>query len=550
LISREKEVQLGGIDVEKVNFGARVINLTVIPRASDATGNKNNKMNGFHHRRQGHNTNASNLMDSITKVISVDNNSPRDVFLDWRVYMKHTTISGASTVFEPLLVKRPSVPGINLLSRNEDGQNLSHNSSEKLTTDMIVRPENLISNGQLGIFEVTPSFMTIPAFKSAHLKCIYRNIQLGNYEALVMADVAYIQADGTYKYAPKASTEPGKWPIERPIDEKGLRSGNVQLKDLESVALFGIKAKCIEPKLSLDGIEYIRVKSSPQNEPGQKIITIAFLDNHSDAICEFTLSANPPELFKVKGSMKNIKVDLKKKPRKGEVEQDVYELKQTQQLMITIEFTPEVIHSTAKSVESKPYTGSSRRKSISASLHSALNSRESTISPPKILEIPTSGPSNYSLNRQSVPATRTVSSKTSSYPSNGKIAESDESLKVVNTSIRATSEQRSDLATTGGSSESDPKRTSKPTMADQQSMRSSTLQVASSMASLENERPNTGSSSTPASRRASMKASIPDFSMKVPGAPAKPLAQGELVIYFTNGMMQTIPIFVELISLI
>jgi hypothetical protein len=93
------------------------------------------------------------------------------------------------------------------------------------------------------------------------------------------------------------------------------------------------------------------VKYTRQHQAGEKIVTIAFIDNRSDAICEFTLSANPPDVFKVRGSKKNIKIDHKKKTKKVDgQEQVVYELKQTQQIMITIDYTPKSLFS------SKPVT--------------------------------------------------------------------------------------------------------------------------------------------------------------------------------------------------
>lgn len=203
LISREKEVKLGGIDVEKVNFGGRVINLTSNTGDSVETGNKTKLSN-----RKKRNS-LENTEELLTKVIMVDNHSPRDVLLDWRVYMKHTKI--------------------------DDSIELStHPGNEKITTEMIIRPENLIKKDETAIIEVIPSSMKIPAFKSTHIKCIFRNIQLGSYEALVFADIAYIQEDGSYKYAPRTSLDPGKWPVEEPIDKNLLSSGNVKLKDLES----------------------------------------------------------------------------------------------------------------------------------------------------------------------------------------------------------------------------------------------------------------------------------------------------------------------------
>lgn len=274
LISREKEVAKGGINVEKMNFGSRVMDPTYGPCDGVRIVQKEKPIS------------------NSQKVIMVDNHSPRDVILDWKVYIKH------------------------LQSTPECGTSV----------DMIVRPENLVSADEIGVFAVYPSKMCIPAFKSAQLKCFFRNALLGDYEALVMADVAYVQSDGSLKYAPKRALTPGKWPSEEPIPPEMLRSGKVTLQDLESVAIFGIKAKCIEPKLTLEGSEFIKMKKSRE-----KHSVIAFIDNKSDAICEFTLTASP-SCFRVKGSKKHI----------VNKEGPIYELRQTQQLMITVEYVPEI----------------------------------------------------------------------------------------------------------------------------------------------------------------------------------------------------------------
>ena len=346
LISREKEVQRGGIDVEKVNFGARIIN----PAFGISDGVRIHLRQGRtqldKHKTSSVRSSQGNAMamipNSFSKVIQVDNNSPRDVVLEWKVYIKHSPLAHSfiTSTTTPLPSETPDIKivldlpeKVNDPPRSPIGGRPT-DQTEAVTVDMIVKPENLVEAGDTGIFEVSPAFMTIPAFKSAPLKCSYRNAYLGSYEALIMADVAYVQKDGTYKYAPKRSKKVGEWPIEAPISETMLKSGKVTLEDLESVAVFGIKAKCIEPKLTLDGGDKIRIKRSKQIDHVQKKCVIAFINNRSDAICEFTLSATPSSIFKVKGSKKHIKG-----PQDAKKQELVYELKQTQQLMITVEYS-------------------------------------------------------------------------------------------------------------------------------------------------------------------------------------------------------------------
>ncbi|KAI8914376.1 hypothetical protein EDD86DRAFT_199185 [Gorgonomyces haynaldii] len=508
LISREKEVQRGGIDVEKVNFGARVINpaygfcdgVRVRPKSRMAT-DKPRYNSGQNRMSQATTT---SLPSAFSKVIQVDNHSPRDVILDWKVYIKHTPIH----------------------THTEEGEKLD---SDKVTVDMIVKPENLVEQGDIGIFEVTPSYMTIPAFKSAPLKCSFRNAELGSYEALIMADVAYVQKDGSVKYAPKRSKKPGEWPIEDPISQAMLASGNVTLGDLESVALFGIKAKCIEPKLTLEAGDMIRIK---RNKLEPKKSVIAFLNNRSDAVCEFTLSTNDPQTFKVKGSKKLIKVFDPKKEKRTENDPIVYELKQTQQLMITVEYC-EPENAQYVMTEWTPTV----REPVLEELQEVDSARVSTIEPLPIISRQTSPNRNQNLMGSVRGSLNILSdelgpSRVSVRSASKSISEHSQEREITPKSDRESHLSRDDMAqresVSRQSREEEPERQSSG-----QRRRSKTVSSVKTK-------------STPSTSHRSRAATVTEEQKRPLQQPQDVgvFMRGELLISYSNGMTQSIPIAV------
>jgi hypothetical protein len=287
LISKEKEVLQGGIDVEKLNFGTRLVN----PNIGESDGIRLIQKAHYEQKDQ-----------IISKVIQVDNNSPNDVYLEWKVYIKH----------------------------------LLTDFSAKITLEMILKAENYIENHDLGIFAISPSYMTIPAFKSANLKCTFNNAIVGNLEAIILADVALYQKDGSFCYAPKKLGN-GRMTVTQSTPREFIESPTVTLESLCSMAMFGIKGKSISPKLSLDHGEEIVIKRKHRGS-SQKRTVVAFLENRTDAICHFSLSAIPFASFKVAGSKKclaanSLQNDLNYKP--------IYELKQMQHITINVEFSPQ-----------------------------------------------------------------------------------------------------------------------------------------------------------------------------------------------------------------
>ncbi|XJO76989.1 hypothetical protein BDV3_001641 [Batrachochytrium dendrobatidis] len=265
-------------------------------------------------------TKDPNMLTAFTKSILVENQSPRDIILKWKVYIRHS----------------------NLHEHSSDNM-------DALEVDHVITDRYLVHDGEMGILEVSPNVLTIPAFKAAPLTCLYRSAMLGTFDALVVADIGYIESNGSVRYAPRRYA---KHP-----SNGDLEPGNsITIQQLDTVAKLHIQARCIEPKLSLDGGNRIRIKQTPRptstdGEPITSDSVIAFLKNNSDAVCDFTLEAIPAHLFSVTASNRFLKQeDLpdRCKPSKGihscknkkcsAGESKMYELKQTQQLMITVKY--------------------------------------------------------------------------------------------------------------------------------------------------------------------------------------------------------------------
>jgi hypothetical protein len=244
-----------------------------------------------------------------TKKINVENHSPREVRLEWAVYLKH--YENREKIFH--LDRRQST---------DDDPEISD----------IINPKNRIQSNEVGILDISPSVMIIPPFKSAVLQCNFRNCSLGSFEALVVADVGYI--NGVYrdqiKYGPRRIKQNGETPQEKPVVSQDMTT--IAIKDLDVIAKLRIKAKCIEPRLSLDFGRAIRIKKALRKTADtieySNLNTVQFLVNESDAVCSFTLSVEPEYLFSLNASQLYL---IHK-------EEGQYELKQKQQMMITVKF--------------------------------------------------------------------------------------------------------------------------------------------------------------------------------------------------------------------
>ncbi|KAJ3272504.1 WD repeat-containing protein 24 [Terramyces sp. JEL0728] len=292
--------------IDLVNFGTRVINsawgtsdgvrlLTNTDRRSDSVVELSAGLRG----------NA----EILRKKIAVENHSPREIILQWKVYVKYND---------------------NLKIDDK------HSEMEDNELSTIINHPNRVKKGEIGVIDVSPPNMTIAPFKSATLQCNFRNCKLGLFDALIMADVAY-QEEGEVKYAPTKISKPGEKPKQEPVITDKFGDQQITINDLISVAKLRIKAKCIEPKLSLDVGSRIRIKVINRiigSDINVDHKTIAFLVNDSDAVCDFSLEAVPKTLFVVQPASSRII------STSGIT--TLYELKPKEQMMVSVKFIGDV----------------------------------------------------------------------------------------------------------------------------------------------------------------------------------------------------------------
>ncbi|KAJ3070644.1 Deleted in lung and esophageal cancer protein 1, partial [Podochytrium sp. JEL0797] len=174
------------------------------------------------------------------KEIQVENQSPRTICLRWNVFIQRKSLS--SVVAQQSSGTTPSVTDIDALLLDE----LINN--DPLTAAVVVQP----------------SPMYIPAFKTASARISFCAKETGYYKAVLVADVGYVQADGTITYSPSGDENAsssfangGSFESNLMAPLKQLEERNASFPDglalprIRKVRLL-VQAKVIEPNLSLD----------------------------------------------------------------------------------------------------------------------------------------------------------------------------------------------------------------------------------------------------------------------------------------------------------
>ncbi|KAI8908105.1 hypothetical protein DFJ77DRAFT_414049, partial [Powellomyces hirtus] len=253
LVAKQKE---STDTIDRVNFGTRITNLTWASV---------NGVRAYPYPRSDRTEEEALQLgekEAHSKVIHIENQSPRDIRLTWVTYIKHT----------PLGSSPPSI-------------------AEILT------PENRLEQDALGMFGVMPATMVLPAFKSTSIRIFFRSGMVGAFDGLLVADVGYIQKDGKplYGHGRKESTR-------RPGTDEAF-----PVSHLTSMACVHVQGRAIEPRLSLDIGDRIRMKESfwgkqddgPSLSGSEGRTVNVFLENNTDSVCSFTIHATPRELFTV-----------------------------------------------------------------------------------------------------------------------------------------------------------------------------------------------------------------------------------------------------------
>ncbi|KAJ3153691.1 Deleted in lung and esophageal cancer protein 1 [Geranomyces michiganensis] len=374
LVARPKDSPADTID--RVNFGTRITNLTwasvngvrayPFPR-SDRTEEEASQLGD---------------LEAHSKVINIENQSPRDIRLTWVTYIKYTELGGPAPTIEDILI-----------------------------------PPNRLDQDALGLFGVSPATMVVPAFKTTSIRIFFRSAMVGTFDALLVADVGYIQKDGKplYGHGRKESTRrPG-------TDDEAFPASH-----LTSMACVHVQGRAIEPHLSLDIGDRIRMKETfwgSQDDGGPSLsgsegrTVNVFLQNTTDSVCSFTMHTTPRGLFAVKtaddaprsGSgrvgKKGAKSALRRKQAQQLVEDTesiLYELKPTEQMLLSARYTPH------------PHPGRTLTGGFDDSLNRATGNNESAVS-----SRPPTQSSESGIARGTGPAARANSAAPSSTTADG-----------------------------------------------------------------------------------------------------------------------------------
>ncbi|KAI9093469.1 hypothetical protein DFS34DRAFT_583370, partial [Phlyctochytrium arcticum] len=240
--------------MDRVNFGTRITNLSwASPDGIRVESRAENDKQGAMDKE----------MESYSKWIQIENQSPRDIVLDWAVYIKHT--------------QPGTVPP---------------------TLESVLQHENKLAADAIGVFDIEPKSISIQAFKTTSMRVLFRSAKVGNFDGIVIADVGYVQENGSVRYG-----------LGRPSNltdtTKPSLSPSISISHLSTLARLYVQGGAIDPRLSLDIGDKIRIKFSPWNnrpnndtgQPGHSVNV--FLKNNSDAVCSFRMRAIPETLFSV-----------------------------------------------------------------------------------------------------------------------------------------------------------------------------------------------------------------------------------------------------------
>ncbi|KAI9206846.1 uncharacterized protein BJ171DRAFT_439742 [Polychytrium aggregatum] len=236
LVARSKKTDS---DIDRVNFGTRAIQM---PR--ETTPDRH----------------VTREPEPIYKTIQIENQSPRDILLKWRIYMKHTG----------------------------EGSEGSTESGFEID-DVMCNPDYLQKNEEP--FGIRPAYLKIPAFKSTSMKISFWSSHVGTFDGFIVADIGYIQPDGAITYSHSSTLNSSK-KMKSPSKSNHL-------------AKLHVHGKAIEPKLELDIGGQVRIKRQMTGS-GQRTVN-AFLKNTTDAICTFTMEAFPENAFNVSCADVNVR---------------------------------------------------------------------------------------------------------------------------------------------------------------------------------------------------------------------------------------------------
>ncbi|KAJ3131040.1 Deleted in lung and esophageal cancer protein 1 [Physocladia obscura] len=192
---------------------------------------------------------SASVAQVIKKEILVENQSPRTIFLRWNIFTKRQPLSSVTA----------------------QQNTLSTPSNDEI--DNMLLDELITNNPLTSPVVIQPAPMIIPAFKIVSARISFCAHETGYYKSLLVADVGYIQPDGSVTYSPA----PDRKQLEDPFFEDNGFEQNLlaPMKRLEKAQIpfpegfalprirkvrLLVQAKVVEPNLIFE--EDVMVKDA------------------------------------------------------------------------------------------------------------------------------------------------------------------------------------------------------------------------------------------------------------------------------------------------
>ncbi|KAJ3408369.1 Deleted in lung and esophageal cancer protein 1 [Chytridiales sp. JEL 0842] len=287
---------------ERLNFGTRVIHLETAPTpaTNEEALDEKDDLDGS--------LDVALNTGYTTKVVQVENQSPRTICLAWKTFVQ----------------------------RHPFSDNASTAASAAITGDVEIQAlctaNNLIQPDQVSPVMVSPSPVYVAAFSSTPLEISFRAAETGMYNAVLAAEVGYVQPDGSVSPFPTQGNDLFS-PLSS-VREKAKQPKPGQVRLL-------VQAKAIQPTLTLEEGDALYIKrlevppntntttttttipttadpqtpySNPLTPPTPSTLPSSFnasmaalasqyfltvLKNNTDASCAFTLTLQPLSLLQI-----------------------------------------------------------------------------------------------------------------------------------------------------------------------------------------------------------------------------------------------------------
>ncbi|ORY38516.1 hypothetical protein BCR33DRAFT_741401 [Rhizoclosmatium globosum] len=240
--------------IERINFGTQIaqhgIRMPLPPFGSEFY-NNGRKSVFARFMSHGHGTSEidGTAMSNVNaepatinkKEFQVENQSPRTICLRWNVFVKRQSLTS-------------------VVAQKNAGTTPSTSEVDQLLLDELVNNDPMTS-----AVVVQPSPMFIPAFKTLPARISFCAKDTGFYKALLVADVGYVQPDGSISFSPMGASDDDSFydnssfernllaPLKKLEAENEHFPEGLTLPRIRKVRLL-VQGKAIEPKLVFDDV--------------------------------------------------------------------------------------------------------------------------------------------------------------------------------------------------------------------------------------------------------------------------------------------------------